>query len=68
MHRRGVDFITIGRSRLAAGVLVACCAILAAGAQAQTRNAIFNGTFTEGTTGFGVLGPGHQNAALTADK
>lgn len=68
MRRRGIDFSTIGRSGIGIGLLVACCALLAAGARAQTRNAIFNGSFTEGTTGFGVLGPGYQNASLTADK
>ncbi|HCU34678.1 MAG TPA: hypothetical protein DGT21_04290 [Armatimonadetes bacterium] len=68
MHRRGVNFITIDLSGMGIGLLVACFVLSATGAQAQTRNAIFNGTFTEGTTGFGVLGPGYQNAALTADK
>lgn len=33
-----------------------------------TRNAIFNGGFVEGVTGFSVLGPGYKSAVLSADK
>ena len=35
---------------------------------AATRNAVFNGGFVEGVTGFGVLGPGHKGVSLSADK
>ncbi len=36
--------------------------------QRPPRNAIFNGAFVEGVSGFSVLGPGHKSVALSTEK
>ncbi len=43
-------------------------ALLADDGARPPRNAIFNGAFVEGVTGFGVLGPGYKSVTLSADK
>ncbi|MDA0707435.1 MAG: DUF6067 family protein [Proteobacteria bacterium] len=42
--------------------------LLAADGQMPTRNAIFNGDFTEGVSAWSKLGPGHADAELTNEK
>ncbi len=64
---------TTGRRSALIAAIASCTLALSALAIAddgrpRSRNAIFNGAFTEGTTGFGVLGPGHAGAALSTDK
>ena len=68
MGRDRLAFIRIVRAVAGISLLSLCLCLLADDAQRPTRNAIFNGAFVEGTTGFSVLGPGYKQVALSADK
>ncbi|MBT3379028.1 MAG: hypothetical protein HN742_11795 [Lentisphaerae bacterium] len=56
------------RLAVSVGLSCACPAFFAADGPKRTRNAVFNGDFTEGVTGWSKLGPGHTTAMLTTEK